>query len=249
MPNVFPPPLTMAENMLSFYCNYIGERRDFPLKKHIVCLGDSNTHGYCADPADCADGGIRFNEDERWTRLLQQKLGEEYLVVEEGLSGRTTCFTDPLHEGMSALDYITPCLKSHEFVDLLIIMLGTNDTKDRFAASAACIGIGMARLVKKAQATECWGDKKPNILVVSPPAIGEGMLESPVAPTMGTGCVEKSRELAKYYREQCDLIGAHFLDADTVGAAFNQVDYMHLTRAGHAALASALAELVPQLIP
>ena len=60
--------------------------------------------------------------------------------------------------------------------------------------------------------------------------------------------VEKSRELAKYYREQCDLIGAHFLDADTVGAAFNQVDYMHLTRAGHAALASALAELVPQLV-
>ena len=218
------------------------------MKKHIVCLGDSNTHGYCADPADCADGGIRFNEDERWTRLLQQKLGEEYLVVEEGLSGRTTCFTDPLHEGMSALDYITPCLKSHEFVDLLIIMLGTNDTKDRFGASAACIGIGMARLVKKAQATECWGEKKPNILVVAPPAIGEGMLESPVAPTMGTGCVEKSRELAKYYREQCDLIGAHFLDADTVGAAFNRVDYMHLTRAGHAALASALAELVPQLV-
>ena len=44
------------------------------MKKHIVCLGDSNTHGYCADPADCADGGIRFNEEERWTHLLQQKL-------------------------------------------------------------------------------------------------------------------------------------------------------------------------------
>ena len=218
------------------------------MKKHIVCLGDSNTHGYCADPADCADGGIRFNESERWPRLLQQHLGEEYLVVEEGLSGRTTCFTDPLHEGMSALDYVTPCLKSHEFVDLLIIMLGTNDTKDRFAASAACIGIGMARLVKKAQATECWGNKKPNILVVAPPPIGEGMQESPVAPTMGTGCVEKSRELAKYYREQCDLIGAHFLDAGAVGAAFNEVDYMHLTRDGHTTLAAALADLVPQLV-
>ena len=51
------------------------------MKKHIVCLGDSNTHGYCADPADCADGGIRFNESERWTRRLQAMLGEEYLVV------------------------------------------------------------------------------------------------------------------------------------------------------------------------
>ena len=68
------------------------------MKKHIVCFGDSNTHGYCADPRDCADGGIRFNENERWTKLLQEKLGDDYLVVEEGLSGRTTCFDDPIHE-------------------------------------------------------------------------------------------------------------------------------------------------------
>ena len=218
------------------------------MKKHIVCLGDSNTHGYCADPADCADGGIRFNESERWTHLLQQKLGGEYLVIEEGLSGRTTCFVDPIHEGLNALDYVYPCLKSHEFVDLLIIMLGTNDTKDRFYASAACIAIGMARLVKKAMATECWGDKKPNILVVCPPPIGEGMLQSPVADTMGNGCVVKSKKLAHYYKEQCDLIGCHFLDAGDLGCEFNQVDFMHLTKRGHTTLAQGLAELVPQLV-
>ena len=56
------------------------------MKKHILCLGDSNTHGYCADPADCADHGIRFNEDERWTCRLQTALGSGYLVTEEGLS-------------------------------------------------------------------------------------------------------------------------------------------------------------------
>ena len=168
------------------------------MKKHIVCFGDSNTHGYCADPRDCADGGIRFNESERWTRRLQAALGEEYLVIEEGLSGRTTCFDDPIHEGLNALNYIYPCLKSHENVDLLIIMLGTNDTKDRFYASAACSGIGMARLVKKAMATECWGGKQPNIQVIAPPPIGAGMLASEVSATMGSLCVEKSRELAHY---------------------------------------------------
>ena len=216
------------------------------MKKHIVCFGDSNTHGYCADPADCSTGGIRFSESERWTQLLQKQLGEEYLVIEEGLSGRTTCFDDPIHEGLNGLDYLYPCLKSHEAVDLLIIMLGTNDTKDRFYASAACIAIGMARLVKKAMATECWGAHTPNILVVAPPAIGEGMLSSPVAATMGQLCVEKSRELAHYYKEQCDLIGCHFLDAD--GCEFNQVDYMHLTKKGHSQLAERLAQLVPQLV-
>ena len=218
------------------------------MKTHILCFGDSNTHGYCADPTDCQDGGIRFPEEQRWTRLLQRALGDDYLVIEEGLSGRTTCFDDPIHEGLSALDYIYPCLKSHEPIDLLIIMLGTNDCKDRFYASAACIGIGMARLVKKAKDTECWGSHAPNILVIAPPPIGEGMLASPVADTMGTLCVEKSRQLGKYYREQCELLGVHFLDAGEVGCEFNQVDFMHLTSQGHKTLAAKLAQLVPQLV-
>ena len=92
------------------------------MKKHILCLGDSNTHGYCADPADCADHGIRFNEDERWTCRLQTALGSEYLVTEEGLSGRTTVFVDPIHESMDALSVAYALLKSHEVIDLLIIM-------------------------------------------------------------------------------------------------------------------------------
>lgn len=218
------------------------------MKKHILCYGDSNTHGYCADPGDCEDGGIRFTENQRWPRLLQTALGEDYLVTEEGLSGRTTCFDDPLYEGLNGLDYITPCLKSHEVIDLLIIMLGTNDTKDRFCASAACIGLGMARLVKKAKDTDCWGGKAPNILVIAPPPIGAGMLTSPVAQTMGQLCVEKSRQLGESYREQCKLLGASFLDAGELGCEFNTVDYMHLTSRGHAQLAEALAPLVPRLL-
>lgn len=218
------------------------------MKKHIVCFGDSNTHGYCADPADNADGGIRFNESERWTRLLQEKLGEAYLVTEEGLSGRTTSFEDPLFEGLSGVGYIHPCLKSHEFVDLLVIMLGTNDCKDRFSASAACIGLGMARLVKKAMATDCWGSHGPNILVIAPPPIGEGMTASEVGSTMGDQCVQKSQGLAQAYQEQCRLLGCHFLDAGALGCAFNKIDYMHLTRNGHATLANALAELVPHIV-
>ena len=218
------------------------------MKKHIVCFGDSNTHGYCADPNDCIDHGDRFNEAERWTCLLQQKLGEDCLVIEEGLSGRTTVFDDPLHECMGGLDYITPCLMSHEPVDLLIIMLGTNDTKDRFYASAACIAIGMARLVKKAMATECWGGKKPNILVVCPPAMGKEMPNGIFGDTMGELCVEKSEQLAKYYKEQCELLGCHFAEAGAIGCEFNSIDYMHLTKQGHATLAEHLAKIVPELI-
>lgn len=219
------------------------------MKKHILCLGDSNTHGYCADPADCADGGIRFNEEERWTRRLQAALGEEYLVVEEGLSGRTTVFPDPLYEGLDALHYLYPCLKSHEYLSLLVIMLGTNDVKERLGANAYAIGLGMRRLVQKAMTVDCWAPgAKPNILVIAPPAIREGIYTCPVADEMGAGAMEKSRQLAGEYARVAQECGVHFLDADKVGCEFNQVDFMHLTRKGHAALAEHLAGLIPQLL-
>ncbi len=223
------------------------------MKKHIVCIGDSNTHGYCADPADCANPELaRFNEEERWTRRLQTALGDGYLVLEEGLSGRTTVFQDPLYEGLDALHYLWPCLKSHEPVSLLIIMLGTNDSKERFGVNAFAIGLGMRRLVQKAQTTDCWGPGgKPNILIVAPPVIGEGVLSSPVADEMGTmgpGCVEKSRKLPAEFRRVAEENHCHFLDANEAGCEFNQIDFMHLTRKGHAALAAALAGLIPTLL-
>lgn len=221
------------------------------MKKHIVCLGDSNTHGYCADPADCADPALaRFNEEERWTCLLQKGLGEDYLVMEEGLSGRTTVFQDPLYEGLDALSYVYPCLKSHEPVSLLIIMLGTNDTKERFGVNPFAISLGMRRLVQKAKTVDCWGPNgTPNILIVAPPPIGEGVLTSPVADemgTMGTTCVEKSRRLADYYKQIADATGVHFLDA--AGCEFNSIDFMHLTSKGHQQLAQRLLEVLPDIL-
>lgn len=213
------------------------------MKKHILCLGDSNTHGYCADPSDCADGGGRFNEQERWTCLLQEKLGDEYLVIEEGLSGRTTVFEDPLHEGMSALSVLRAILLTHEPVDLLVIMLGTNDTKDRLGMNAACISMGMERLVQKAKTVDCWGGHEPNILVIAPPHIGRELVD----PCMGELCALKSEELAKYYEPMAKANGCHFLDAHPV-AEFNRVDYMHLTKKGHAQLAQKLSELIPELV-
>lgn len=213
------------------------------MKKHIVCFGDSNTHGYKA-----VTGG-RFDEEERWTRLLQKKLGEDYLVIEEGLSGRTTCFDDAVHEGLSGLDYIYPCLMSHEPVDLLIIMLGTNDTKERFGVSPACIALGMKRLVAKAKATvDAWAPGGPRILIVCPKCIDKEYEDTEVALTMGRGCAEKSAGLPVEYKKIADLMGCAYFDANTVVTENNHIDYMHLTDKGHRQLADALSGIVPKLV-
>lgn len=214
------------------------------MKKHIVCFGDSNTHGYCAKT------GGRFDENQRWTCLLQKKLGDDYLILEEGLSGRTTCFEDPIHEALNGLDYIYPCLMSHEPVDLLIIMLGTNDTKERFGASPECIALGLKRLIAKAISTvDCWKGGKPSILVVTPQNIDKKYESTEVAGTMGKGCAEKSQGLATEYKKIAEQMGWAYLDAnEVVSAPTNNIDFMHLTEEGHRQLADALAEIIPDII-
>jgi lysophospholipase L1-like esterase len=212
------------------------------MKRHIVCFGDSNTHGYCAET------NSRFDETKRWCCLLQEMLGDGYDVIEEGLSGRTTAFSDPLFEGLCGMDYLYPCLMSHEPVDLLIVMLGTNDTKERFAASAGCIALGLKRLLDKAYSiTDCWRDGVPNVLVITPQNIGREYIHTEVGETMGRGCAEKSEGLAKEYEVVARNRGCDYMDANEVISALpNTIDYMHLTEEAHRELAVALAKRIKE---
>lgn len=158
-------------------------------------------------------------------------------------------FSSMLSQFLKKLVALHPCLKSHEPVALLILMLGTNDTKERFSANAFAIAKGMERLVRLAQASDCWGpDGAPNILLIAPPAIGQGVYASPVAQEMGAGCVEKSLRLPGQYRALAKETGCHFLDAGQTGAVMNTTDFMHLTSQGHRNLAGALARLIPSLL-
>ena len=125
---------------------------------------------------------------------------------------------------------------------MLIIMLGTNDVKERFGANAACIGAGMERLLLKVKSVDCWGGKAPNILVVAPPCIKDGFHDA----VMGAGCVEKSRGVAEQLRIVAERQGVHFMDA--AECEFNEVDFMHLTCKGHARLAELLTAEVPKLV-
>lgn len=143
------------------------------MKKTIVAFGDSNTHGYCSQT------GGRFSEEERWTCLLEQYLGNEYRVMEEGLSGRTTVFDDPLFEGLNGLSAITQCLLTHEPVDLLIIMLGTNDTKARFCCNAENIAKGLERLAGKAMSTTAPSGAAPGCCLSPPPRLRRATHQPP----------------------------------------------------------------------
>ena len=206
--------------------------------KTIVCFGDSNTHGYNAENSG------RFSEEIRWPGRLQEILGKEYSVKEEGLSGRTCVFDDPLFEGLNGHAAMGMVLLTHEPVDTLIVMLGTNDTKVRFGCTAGNITRGLEKLLLKAiNTSDAWKDGKPDILVICPPPIEPGYIESSCAGEMGEGCDEKSRDLAPLYEEVARRLGCRFLDAGNIpGVEMNNIDYMHLTADAHGKLAEAVSK-------
>lgn len=209
--------------------------------KTIVCFGDSNTHGF-----DTANGG-RFPFEKRWTGVLQAALGESCRVAEEGLSGRTAVFDDPLTEGMNGLRAITPCLMTHEPVDCLVVMLGTNDTKQRYGATAQNIAKGFARFLVKALQTPAWGGKPPKILAVCPAPIKPVYREGAFFGEMGEGCDEKAHALAPLYRSAAQAAGCAFLDAGSI-LSMRELDGMHMDEEGHRILGLAVAEEVKRLL-
>lgn len=202
------------------------------MKREILCYGDSNTHGYNAE-------GGRFPYEERWPGVLAGLLGDGFHILEEGLGGRTTVFEDPIHEGMNGLATLLPIMMTHEPIDTMIIMLGTNDTKDRFNASAKVCGIGMQRLVEKALAVPAWREGKRDIILVAPAPIREEIRDE----GMGRGCSERSYGLAAQYKAVAQQLNCRFLDAAPI-AQVHPADWMHLTREGHNALAHALAPML-----
>ena len=209
-------------------------------RKHILCFGDSNTWGY-----DAATGG-RFDDDTRWTMQLSKRLGEKYYIIEEGLSGRTTCFEDPLNEGLSGLSVLAPILQSHAPLDLMVLMLGTNDCKQRFAATPVNIKDALARLVKKARQLDVWRSV-PHILIVAPIIMDGRLYSSPNAAGMGGGCVEKSRQLPSLFRDATRDLDCAFLDCNPhVTAA--EGDYMHFDPDSNRRFAQALEEKIIEIL-
>jgi len=203
----------------------------------IVCFGDSNTHGWDADVPF-----HRLPRDVRWPGVMRATLGEGYEIIEEGLNGRTIMWDSPLAPHRNGQTYLVPCLLSHAPVDLVTIMLGTNDLKRIYGLTAAEIASAAMTLVGIAQASLAGPDATPpRVLLVAPVPLGEITARSEL---WGFGeSRSQSQELARLYRLVADDLGVGFFDAGSVGQTSPQ-DGVHIDLASHARLGAALAEAV-----
>jgi len=211
--------------------------------KSILCYGDSNTWGMV--PMTSLDDSARHPRADRWPRVVQEQLGSSFTVIDEGLNGRTTVFDDPIDGShKNGRTYLLPCLESHAPLDLVIIMLGTNDLKSRYSLSPHDVAAGAGQLVKMISA-DVRGQNgiKPEILLVCPAHLGPlGLFTDAFA-----GAPEKSRQLHPHYRSMAELLGCHYLNAaDHVRSS--PVDGVHFEAPQQHALGLAIAECVQAIL-
>jgi lysophospholipase L1-like esterase len=210
----------------------------------ILCYGDSNTYG--AVPTLARTGRYRFAPDRRWPGILRRLLGADWNVVEEGHPSRTTVRDDPIEgKHKNGLRALPVCLESHMPLDVVILMLGTNDLKQRFAAAAVDVADSVEVLVRAIQRSEAGpAGAPPAVIVVAPPP----MQEVDWLGEMFLGGAAKSMELGVRLAEVARRCDAGFVDAGALVES-STIDGIHLDGEAHRTLGTALGKTVLSAFP
>ncbi len=210
--------------------------------KTILCYGDSNTWGYIPG------NSLRLPYEQRWTGRVQLALGDAFLLIEEGLNGRTTVWDDPFKPGRNGLKALPPVLDSHAPIDLVVMMLGTNDLKHFRATYAADAARGAELLIEIIRQRPCGpnppdGDS-PQILLVAPAPIHQ---LSERLSSQFIGAEEKSRQFGNQFRAVAQQSGVHFFDAAEVIKLDELEDGIHFNHHAHARLAERITKRIVAL--
>lgn len=203
-------------------------------KKRILCYGDSNTWGFIPG------GAGRLSEEKRWTGVCQNELGDAYTIIECGLNGRSASFDHPevpLRNGSASIGY---ALLEHMPLDLIVLMLGTNDS---VYAGLDEIVAGIDNLVERILTANAWTggtqkvwlDDQPKMLLMSPVYIHDSH------PNKER--VEISHALAGELEKVAKKYGVYFMDAAPY-AAPSVVDRVHICPEDHPNLGRAVAEKI-----
>lgn len=219
----------------------------------VLAYGDSNTWGWI--PLSEGFPTRRLPDGERWAGVVQGSFGGRVSVVVDGLVGRTTDIdrSDAIGAipgtAFNGRRGLLPAIAAEGPVDLVVIMLGTNDLQAgsvRTPEQVAEAAMKLARDVRGASDLLFGRNTAPRVLVVAPPAFtdtartGLGGLFASGEPA--------SRELAAAFVAAGRAAGVPVLDASRVVDTADSPDGLHLTRDGHAKLGRAIAARVSELL-
>ena len=203
--------------------------------KKIICYGDSNTFGY--NPKD----GSRFDENIRWTSLLQKNLGSEYEVINEGMCDRTGFVNNPKGFLFSAPKHFSEFMAKFEKIDLLILWLGTNDLQFQYDISIGAIENGLERLLKIAK------EKVKQIILIPPVELSEKILCGEFNYQFDSVSINKSKITGKIYKQLADLYSCKIFDVNKIVKP-SDIDGLHYTGNSHRIIANKLSEIILLMI-
>ena len=209
--------------------------------KTVLCYGDSLTWGY--DPVERSRHALA----DRWSSVLAAALGADVAVIADGLNGRTTAFDDFTADcDRNGVRTLPTALHTHAPLDLVILMLGSNDMKPMLAGTAIAAAKGMRRLVELVQ-NHSWQQsyEAPQVLVVAPPALVP--TADPDYAAMFAGGIPEAEMLASFYADLADETGAGFFDAGSV-ANCSAIDGVHLDAENTRAIGRGMAPVARLLL-
>jgi len=214
--------------------------------KRIMCFGDSLTWGWI--PVKGGAPTSRYSFKDRWTGVMASTLGGSFEVIEEGLNGRTTNLDDPADSRLNGSDYLPAALASHFPLDLVVIMLGTNDLKAIYRRSAIDVASGMHTLlcqVQKSHGGVGTTYVAPKVLIIAPPIIED--IPDAWFKTLFAGAQEKSREVIEQYAALANYCCMDFMSsADYIGV--DGMDGIHLSSSSNRGLGLTVANKVATLL-
>jgi lysophospholipase L1-like esterase len=221
-------------------------------QRRILCYGDSNTFGTLPLWKASSILYYRYEKRSRWINIMASLLGEDYQVIEEGQPGRTTIYDDaeePFCRFCNGLTPFSAILMSHPPLDLVVIMLGTNDLHSVTPPTEETLGVGISRLIDVVASfpQAGWDNVAPPVLVVAPIPIKKALGRTEVYPKFhGAEGERLSKLFAPVYKKVAEEKGCPFLDA-ALYAEPCDADGVHFTQESHAAFGNAMAETVRNL--
>ena len=219
----------------------------------ILCFGDSNTWGCIPMWNESTEPSKRYPWGTRWTSILQENLGARVRVIEEGLGGRTTIHELPKPNGEGRLkvaeSFLPVCLLTNRPVDMVILMLGTNDLHLPICPTKETLGEGVRELIHVIdEEKKAWnGDKRPRILLIAPPRLKKAKGRTELWRNFGETGLQLSRMFGEGYRQVALDEQVDFLDAGAIIGP-SEADGIHLTAEAHFILGRKVTEKVEEIL-
>ena len=197
----------------------------------ILCFGDSNVYGFNPETAK------RYDENTRWTGLLQKKVQDIAILIEAGCNNRTAFSDNPMGIEYTGYKILTKYLTDD--LTTIILAVGINDTQKKYKITKQIIMDGMRNMIFNCR------QYSPNaqIILISPNEITNHILDSNFSTLFNEVSIEKSTWFSAIYKQIADDYKCTFINLNDY-VSTSEIDGLHYNSQQHKIIAEVLYKCI-----